>query len=208
MDIFKALLAMHIAGGGVSLLTGTVLLFLQKGGKRHRILGNIYFYSLLTAALVSFPLAYLHPNLFLFIIGVFTSYMLFTGKRYLKKKSPADVKLPDWLLSAVMIVFGLAFVGIGGLNIIKGVYFGFVLLIFGIISLVFVLQDLANFTGRSGTKNYWLTTHLQRMLGSYIASATAFLVVNNSILPGIIAWLLPTLILTPLIVKWTKKYKN
>ncbi|MEJ7684882.1 MAG: hypothetical protein WKG06_44950 [Segetibacter sp.] len=45
------------------------------------------------------------------------------------------------------------------------------------------------------------------MTGSYVASATAFLVVNNKILPNIIAWLLPTIIIVPLIVSWTRKYK-
>jgi hypothetical protein len=43
------------------------------------------------------------------------------------------------------------------------------------------------------------------MTGSYIASSTAFLVVNNTILPGIIAWLIPTVLLVPLIIMWSRK---
>jgi hypothetical protein len=46
------------------------------------------------------------------------------------------------------------------------------------------------------------------MLGSYIASVTAFLVVNNTILPPMIAWLLPTAAVTPLIVTWSRKHKK
>ena len=45
------------------------------------------------------------------------------------------------------------------------------------------------------------------MMGSYIAAMTAFIVVNNTILPEIVAWLLPTVIVTPLIIKWSRKYK-
>jgi uncharacterized membrane protein YbaN (DUF454 family) len=49
------------------------------------------------------------------------------------------------------------------------------------------------------------------MTGAFIASATAFLVVNAKyfpdIIPGFVYWLLPTIIFTPLIVKWSKKYQ-
>ncbi|RZJ74282.1 MAG: hypothetical protein EOO45_09015 [Flavobacterium sp.] len=206
MDIFFVLLALHIAGGSVSLLTGLIVLLMKKGGRIHRVFGSIYFYALIIASLISLPMAYLHANLFLFIVGVFTTYMLLSGKSYLNKKSTDDVRPTDWLLSALMLIFGLGFVGMGMVNLLKGVVFGVVLLVFGLISISFVVQDWRNFKGKSQIKNYWLTTHLQRMIGSYIASATAFLVVNNKFLPGTIAWLLPTVLLTPLIFKWSKKY--
>jgi type IV secretory pathway component VirB8 len=44
------------------------------------------------------------------------------------------------------------------------------------------------------------------MIGAYIASITAFLVVNNTILPGVVAWLLPTAVLVPVLIKWSRKY--
>jgi len=206
MNLFNTLLVFHIAGGSIGLLTGSIVMMLKKGDKNHVRLGNIYFYSLLLSAIVSFPMSYLHSNWFLFIVGVFTSYMLLTGKSYLDKRTSAEVKVTDWILAGTMLLFGLGFLGIGLLNVFKGVYFGIVLIVFGGISLSFVLQDWANFTGRARVKNFWLTTHLQRMIGSYIASATAFIVVNNHVIPGVIAWLLPTIVLTPLIGIWTKKY--
>jgi len=70
-----------------------------------------------------------------------------------------------------------------------------------------VYQDFRNYKSQNSIKNFWLLVHIQRMIGSYIAAATAFLVVNNTILPGIVAWLLPTVILVPLIFKWSNKYK-
>lgn len=207
MDIFKILLFVHIVGGSLSLLSGAYILLTRKGGKKHSRLGNVYFICMLTASLVALPMSYIHPNYFLFIIGVFTSYMLISGKRYQTKKTVAHVTAVDWILTLVMLVFGLLFVGFGAFNMYKSNYFGIVFLVFGSIGLLFVYQDKLNFTGKSPIENYGLTTHLQRMTGSYIASATAFLVVNNNILPSIIAWLLPTILLVPLIVSWTKKYK-
>jgi hypothetical protein len=84
--------------------------------------------------------------------------------------------------------------------------------VFGFISLGFVRRDLINYTGKMTEKNYWLLMHLQRMMGAYIASTTAFLVVNAKYLPfefpGFVFWLLPTAILTPLIIIWSKKYSK
>jgi uncharacterized membrane protein len=207
MTLFNTLLYTHIVGGGISLLLGFIILCLKKGDKRHKLVGSIYFYALLTASAFAIPMSYLHPNYFLFIVSVFTIYMLLTGKRYLNKKTISDVTKTDWLLTILMAIFGTAFIGFGILHIIKFNFFGIVFIVFGSISYLFVYQDKNNFTGQSKLKNYFLVTHLQRFIGSYIASTTAFLVVNNKVLPSVIAWLLPTILLVPLIIKWSRKYK-
>jgi succinate-acetate transporter protein len=133
--------------------------------------------------------------------------MILTGKRYIKKKRTNDVTIVDWLLTISMFVFGFAFIVLGINGIIKNNFFGIVLIVFGTIGLMFVYIDYINFKGKSRIKNYWLTTHLQRMIGSFIAAFTAFVVVNNKFLPDIVAWLLPTFILVPFIVIWSRKYK-
>lgn len=207
MTVFNTLLYTHIVGGGISLLLGFIILCLKKGDKRHKLIGSIYFYAMLTASTVAIPMSYLHTNYFLFIVSVFTIYMLLTGKRYLQKKSIINVTKTDWLLTILMAIFGTAFIGFGILHIIKSDFFGIVFIVFGSISYLFVYQDKKNFTGQSKLKNYFLVTHLQRFIGSYIGSTTAFLVVNNKVLPSVIAWLLPTILLVPLIIKWSRKYK-
>lgn len=207
MSLFSVLLTLHVAGGTSALVIGTIILCIKKGDKRHRLLGKLYFFTMITAALVSLPMAYLHPNYFLFIVGVFSSYMLVSGWRYLKIKSVEHVTTLDWIHTITMLLFAIGFIGFGLYNIVTGFNFGLVFLVFGAIGLLFVKGDFTNFKGNSKTKNVWLTAHFQRMMGSYIASVTAFLVVNNSYIPGIIAWLLPTLIIVPIIVFWTKKYE-
>jgi uncharacterized membrane protein len=204
--LFKILLIIHITGGSASLLLGLYMLIAKKGDRRHKLVGKIYFFAMLAAALVALPMAYLHTNYFLFIIGVFTSYMLLSGTRALQKKQAGDAQLVDWALSVVMLLFGVAFIVLGAILMLQSNIFGIVLVVFGSISLLFVYQDFTNFRGRSKLKNFGLTTHLQRMIGSYIASVTAFLVVNNTILPGAIAWLIPTVTMVPLILRWSRKY--
>lgn len=207
MSAFKILLMAHGICGGISLLLGGYIVLTRKGGRRHKTAGNIYFVSMLAAALAALVLSYLHPNYFLFIVGVFTAFMLLSGRRYIGKQSGSTVKTADWLLSGVMLLFALAFVGFGSYKIYLGESFGAVFLAFGGIALLFVYQDYKNFTGKSRIVNFWLTTHLQRMMGSYVASLTAFLVVNNTLLPAAVAWLLPTVVMVPLIIFWTRKNK-
>lgn len=207
MDLFKILLYCHIFFGTISLLFGLFVLISKKGNSRHKLIGNIYFFAMLSAALISFPMSYLHSDYFLFIVGVFTSYMLLTGRRYLKIKEISDVKKIDWILAIIMLIFGIAFIVFGGYKLLNHNSFGIVLIVFGIISCLFVWRDKNNFIGKSRYKNFWLVTHIQRMVGSYIATVTAFLVVNNKILPDVVSWLLPTFLLVPLIVKWVIQYK-
>jgi hypothetical protein len=46
--------------------------------------------------------------------------------------------------------------------------------------------------------------HLQWMTAGFIAAVTAFAVVNFSAL-GLVAWFLPTVVLTPIIVVWRRR---
>lgn len=206
MDIFALLLALHILGGGISLLSGAYLLAKPKGTSLHKRIGKLYFYSMLTAAFAAFPMSILHPNYFLFIVAVFTSFMLLSGVRFLRIRTTAAVDRYDWALLGIMLLAAFAFIGFGSYHLFLGNSFGVVFLFFGTIGLLFVRQDRRTFKGENPIRNFYLTTHLQRMIGSYIASTTAFLVVNNKILPPIVAWLLPSIILIPLIRKWTRKY--
>ena len=205
-SLFQTLLIIHIICGTTGLLLGSYILFAKKGDTLHKKTGIVFFYAMVINALVSLVLANIHPNVFLFIVGIFSLYMLFTGKRYLQKKSIADVQRSDRRILGLMLLFGIGFIGLGIFYIVKGSNFGFVPIVFGFISLLFVRQDYKNFKGLSTVKNFWLITHLQRMIGAYIAAVTAFLVVNNTLLPSIFAWLLPTAVLTPLIIRWSRKY--
>ena len=206
MDLFKILLWIHAFFGGSSLLFGLWVIVAKKGNAFHKKLGMAYYFCMVISAVVSLPMSVLHQNYFLFIIGIFTLFMLLSGKRYLQKKSAADVNFIDWGLTATMAVFGAAFVGYGLYLLTTSNSFGIVMVVFGSISFLFVWQDYRNFTGKSRVRNFGLTTHLQRMMGSYIGTVTAFLVVNNTFLPSIVAWLLPTIVLVPLLIRWSKKY--
>jgi len=209
--IFKTLLILHIIGGSIGLIAGTVSIIRKKGDNPHRFIGKLFLYGMLTAGFSSLALSLIHPNYFLFIVGVFTIYMTGTGQRYLGLKRLLHGQKPaaiDYILTYGMLVASVAFIAFGIYLLIKPQSFGSVFLAFGILSIRMVRVDIRNYKGKAPIKNYWLTAHLQRMLGAYVASATAFVVVNNpNFLPDVIVWLLPTAVILPLIIKWTKKYK-
>ncbi len=211
--LFNIFLVLHIIGGAIGLLVGTAVLILKKGDKRHRLLGKIFLYSMLLAGTSALVLSVLHENSFLFIVGIFTIYLTATGKRYLafkqKLKTP---ELIDHLLTYGMLVTGILFIAQGIFKIVGHNNFGIVFIVFGIIGSRFATTDISNYKGKSAFKNYWLTGHLQRMTGSYIAAITAFLVVNDKFfpraIPPFVLWLLPTVVVVPLIVKWSIKYQK
>ncbi len=208
--IFTILLLIHIVSGSIGLITGTINLIRKKGDKPHKNIGLFFLYGMLINGISGILMTLIHFNPFLFIVGIFSIYMVATGKRYLALKGLLKgdkAKSIDWILSSTMLLFGIGFVVYGILLLYFSKNFGIVLLVFGFISISMVFQDFKNYQGKSSIKNFWLLVHIQRMMGSYIAATSAFIVVNNTILPGIVAWLLPTVIVTPLIFKWSRKYK-
>ena len=215
MILYDTLLYLHIASGGIGLVAGTVNMVRRKGDKAHKQVGWAFSAGMLTAAGSALALSLLNPNPFLFIVGVFTAYMVGTGLRYLRLKpgpKGGAARPIDWIISGLMLLAALAFLIWGGVLLADSNSFGFVLVVFGLVSAGFVRADVQHYRGQARERSFWLLGHLQRMCGGYIAAATAFLVVNAGAiplnLPAFVYWLLPTAVLTPLINIWSKRYRS
>ncbi|MGB0424756.1 MAG: DUF2306 domain-containing protein [Flavobacteriales bacterium] len=210
--VFKVFLIIHIVCGSVGLLTGVLNVLRKKGDKYHKYVGKAFLISMLSAGISSLVLASIHQNHFLFMVGVFTLYMVSSGQLYLRRYNESSSKFLEWAITMSMLLAGILFVVLGILALIKSNFFGLVLLTFGCLGLVFVRQDFKNYKDKAKVNTYWLVAHLQRMTGGFIAALTAFLVVNESYfpdqIPSVFYWLLPTVVLTPLIVKWSRKYQG
>lgn len=82
----------------------------------------------------------------------------------------------------MIIISGLTWLNIHFNDVISSLRI--VLLVFGIGTLIFVGEDLILFYRKnSSSKFLWMYTHIGRMLGAYIATFTAFLVVNGEFFP-------------------------
>jgi len=209
--LYKIFLYGHIAAGTLALLSGTISLIRRKGDRKHRFIGNIFLYSMLVVGASAFFMAVYKPNQFLFMVGIFSTYLVSTGARILYLKRIPEGQKPsliDWLLSVAMFSFGLAFIVSGARNILAGNYFGITYLVFGSIGLFLVSQDITLYFGKIKKKNYWLYMHITRMVAGNIAAFTAFLVVNNTVLPALVVWLLPTVIGSALISYYQALYRK
>jgi len=207
-QLFKILLIIHIIAGSIGLFTGTINIIRKKGDKIHKSIGKFFFYGMLINGFSGLVMSAIHWEPFLLIVAVFSIYMVGTGQRFLSLKQLDKGQKPkaiDWILTITMILFALYFILYGVGFLLHGFNFGIVLLVFGTISLLMASKDISSYRANIKVKNYWLLIHIQRMIGSYIAALTAFIVVNNNFSPGIIGWLLPTVIFTPLIFYWSKK---
>ncbi|MCC6372520.1 MAG: hypothetical protein IT236_16065 [Bacteroidia bacterium] len=153
-------------------------------------------------------------NLFLFFINVFTYHAAITAFRSLKLKELhlGQKPLPlDWTIEGINIAANLGLIAVGiyyGINFsVEG---GIIAGVFGLGGLRNSYVNIKRLRGKIIYKNYWLMSHIGGMLGSYIGAITAFIVNNNRWmhLPEIVAWLGPTLLLVPLMIREINVFKK
>lgn len=196
--LIQIALIIHVIAGMTALLCGLRTLIFRKGSAKHKLNGNIFFYAMLFVAATALFISIYKSNHFLFFIGLFSLFMTLSGKRAIQNKSSvpsiADILIlilgistGIWMLSETIIV----------------------LRVFGALSLVLAFGDLKIYyqvrKNQSLPSNTWLVRHIRHMMGAYISTATAFLVVNIQMQPAWVMWLVPTFIGTPVIVYWIRK---
>ncbi|HAP02417.1 MAG TPA: DUF2306 domain-containing protein [Bacteroidetes bacterium] len=197
-DFIRKLIYAHAALGGVALLSGFISLIVIKGNTLHRITGKIFFYAMLSGASLGIIISVLpqHKNPFLFSIGIFSSYMILSGKRILalkklfKGEKPA---LTEFFLPGIMIITGAGMLIYGCKMKMNDNNNGIVLIVFAAIGIMMSIRDFLMLRSKPADKKFWLYQHITKMTGGYIAAVTAFIVVNE-ILPGLFGWLTPTVV--------------
>jgi uncharacterized membrane protein len=207
--LFKIILVLHIIAGSIGLILGTYVLIRKKGDKVHKQLGKIFSIAMVATGFSAFALSYINTNVFLFIVGVFTIYLTISGNRMLYLKNILKGQKPqiiDYSITVLMLIASITFLYLGILNVVKGNYFGLVLILFGAISLGLCYKDYLIYSNKNKDKLFWLKNHIGRMAGSYIAALTAFIVVNNTFVPPVLAWSLPGIIGTIFITRTIKKF--
>ena len=175
----------------------------RKGKAWHKRSGKIFFYAMLTSALLALVIAVLpgHFSPFLFSIGVFTTYLLLSGYGALRYRLASYNPRTGRIISIAMLVCAAGMVMVpllvnGELDV--------VLAVFGGIGLAFALRDLRLYGRPERLRQAWLKQHIGKMTGAYIASVTAFLVVNE-FMPHYLNWLLPTVLGSLYIAYWSRR---
>jgi hypothetical protein len=146
------------------------------------------------------------------MVGFFSYYMTVRGYRILslKKLNKGQKFAPlDWIIISVSAIFIFTLITWGVWAWMQGSGMGIVGLVFGLIGLTFLVNDIKSYINPPTEKMHWWYTHISSMGGSYIAATTAFVVVNIQ-LPQFqwVLWIIPSIIGGTLIGKTIRKYKK
>jgi uncharacterized membrane protein len=199
------ILFLHIAAGFTALGAAGVALGTAKGATSHRRAGTVYVLAMLTVTLTTFALVAMRSNLFLFVIGVFSFYLVFTGWRAARLRD-GNPRLPDHLAGAAMALTGLGMLCLGAAGLfVAGGAQPVILVIFGSLGLTLALSDWRDWRAGPVIGKARISRHLSRMLAGTIATITAAMVVNLEFLPDLVAWLGPSALITPLIFWWNTR---
>lgn len=196
-------LLVHVAAGALALVAGFVAIVTEKGGPRHLRAGKAYVSAMAVVVVTAVPLALVDGNYFLFTIAVFSGYLVAAGYRALARKRPEPgVAAPvDWALHLTMVAFGVGMLVLGGYDLLAGDSLGTVLLVFGAIGLALAAQALWRIYHPPADRMAWLYRHITLMGGGYIATATAAVTVNLTMVPPLARWLGPTAVGVPAIAR-------
>jgi hypothetical protein len=199
----------HALSGFIVLITGLAQIIMKKGGKAHRTIGQIYFWSwiplIATGALIG--------SLLITFFGLLGFYMVFMGYRFGRKKSMSiSVFDKAFIATFTLGAFFLLIWGILILLLKENKTFGVVAIFFGAIFTLVTIQDFLEYIFNKklrklrGHKMEWYFEHFGRMYISFIAATTAFAVIQNIFFVELLNWILPTLIGTVLLIRTNKHY--
>ncbi len=210
--IISYFLILHIVGGTISLISGLVAMLTEKGKKAHKLAGKIYFGGMTAVFVGAVVVAIAHRNDFLLMVGFFSYYMTVRGYRILSlKKLDKGQKFAvlDWIIISVSAIFIFTLITWGIWAWVQGSGMGIVGLVFGLIGISFLVNDIKSYINPPTEKMHWWYTHIASMGGSYIAASTAFVVVNIQ-LPQYqwVLWIIPSVIGSILISRTIRKYKR
>lgn len=216
--IQRIALYVHIIAGFTALTTGLVPMFAKKGGKAHVFWGNVFYWAMFfvaLTALIRFKMEF--RLIFLAGIAVFSFYNTFTGARLIRMKNNPTPELIDWVGAILTMVSALAMIVFAVLAYQKAqTFYAILFCIFGIFSMIMASEDISVFLGKKVINStgavptrYWFQNHIARMGGAYIATVTAFLVVNNPpYIPGLVVWIAPGVIGGMIIGRTRRYYKK
>lgn len=206
------ILVLHIAGGSVAMIAGTVALALRKGGRRHIVAGNIFFVAMLVMASIGAVVAPFlvtaqgNPKLFDSIAGFFTCYLVVTGWLTVRRKAGTigRVEVAAFvfasLLAATTVLLGTRTAGNA-----SG-YYG----LGGIIALAAAL-DLKVILNRGIAGPARVARHLWRMCLALFVALGSFFLGQQRVMPEVIQgspWLsVPPLAVLAMMVFWLLKLR-
>lgn len=214
-ETFRAITKpIHIGLGAVILATGIAQIIMRKAGRTHRKIGALYFWCMFISFLTSFPASVHDSRHFLSLVGLFSIWLAFTGMRMAQIKIAPRFKMIDRVSATLFFFANLVMIGfVLYLFLTSNTQYAIILGVFSGIFAMGAFPDfyflmIKNNPEHLVTRQRWIYTHIGRMIGSFIAATTAFLVNVQPFGNNIINWLLPSALGVLLIRFYIRKYKK
>ena len=205
--MIEILLPIHIASGSIALFSAVLAISTEKGKKFHVLSGKSYFWGMVLIFLTAIPMSIINSNVFLFLIAIFSFYLAFSGMRFARNRSGVPTRVD-------LIAVNFMFLSGAGMWILAIIFFinnnsqFITLIVFGFLALFLGYGDFQTFKNQKATGKERIAKHLTNMMGGTIAVVTAVLVVNPPTDLEWVWWILPTILITPVITWWNKKVLN
>ena len=228
----RSMLLLHISTALGALTLGPVAMLARKGRERHRLWGRVYVYLMIVTNLAALVLLFWRWNTFLFGITALAFYAVVTGYRGMQrpqvqtdpKREVPSVTWFDWVFAtaaagAGALLFWLAAQNLFGAWRADSASTRGVALLVATLALTFggfianaVVEDVRRFVSKRRRAETPWVYHLNRMVGSYTALVTAFLVQRADIfVPDealLVLFIAPSLLALPLIRLWERRHRH
>ena len=198
------LLFIHILAGSISLVAAAFAVVSSKGKKAHILAGRTYFWGMAVIFLSAIPMSIAGSNVFLFLIAIFSFYLAYAGMRFARNRT-GTANFFDWVAIGLMVLSGMVMLFLAIFYFMNNSSQYITLIVFGFIAISLGYADFKSYRNKSAIGKQRIARHLTNMLAGTIAVITAVLVTNINIEPVFILWVLPTIIITPIIFWWNRK---
>ena len=220
--LFNGLRWLHILSGFLALSVFWLPIITKKGGKAHTRIGWIYVWAMASVSVTAFSMGIYRltwdagPDAdaipfswFLIFIAILSSATAWYGVRVLRQKRRIEAHR-----HIVDLFFPTLLAGAGVGISIYGWIIDFPLLqYFPLLGIFLGGSQLVYWLKVPKTKSHWMVEHIVGMLSCCIATVTAFTVFGAPRLlridaVSLIFWFLPTIVLVPLIIGFSNKYRK
>ena len=215
------ILYLHIVGGTVGIISGTMALAFRKGSRLHRLAGNIFFGSMLVMASIGAIVSPLlaspqgDPRWFDSIAALITFYLVTTGWMTVRRKTGtvgrAEVAA---FVFAALLATGTVLIGVTAATSASGLVGGYTATGYyglgGIIALAAAL-DLKVILNRGITGTPRIARHLWRMCVALFVAVGSFFLGQQRMMPEFVQgslWLsVPPLAVLVIMLFWLLKLR-
>ena len=121
------------------------------------------------------------------------------------KKQVWCAAVQDWIVGMTILLSGVGMAAFSFMLLRQGNSQWITLIVFSLIACGLGISDFIALKNRNATGKQRIARHLTNMLAGTIATVTAVLVTNVTTEPIWVAWLAPTVVITPVIFYWNKR---